>query len=639
MIVDLQLTESGTSERLAARVHRVPRGPARPEFRERLSRRRGRLADDLAAGRAGTRYFPLLSVLAPVMTQAEGEITYPGDPMCLYAALSVAVHRAVRDAGPIAGAKHYNDFAPEWTHRPSRDYRLAVDDDGYRPYGTQPNTDQTVFDPRVWDEKARTRWIRLLREVRPRVVLISAVSPAHRYALEIAGLVKVEVPDSFVVLGGRHVDETIRLDPDGTVRGDPSSPVAVIAEGKVPRVIDALVSGEAYHSLDLLLRALALAVDLDTGWVRRAQVADCLAGLLREEGEAPGRSLIALLDRSEVHAYPQEGPALDLESLPSPYAAFAIRSRFPIFDDPVTGETRRTAHIMVSNACPYHCNFCSESAKLANGLKKFRNVAVGVALVCEYVGYGAEALFFDDSVFWSGNYRDIEAFCTVLADLREGTDHDGLLGRLLPDEQDHARLRDLTWGAQFTVDGLVALHKTEESARILRLMRAAGCTYVYIGIESLSAQVMDGIHKNLRRTGNQSWDDKARRATALVKSCGLRVGTSVLFGLNGETRASIDETIEGVGRLIDDNLVDLASPNILTYHPATPITRLHGMRGKLDYHSPRVDNRKPYIYFEEAFPGVVSRVLDEDDLWHIHRETERRWGGARNDSAVPPADA
>jgi hypothetical protein len=108
----------------------------------------------------------------------------------------------------------------------------------------------------------------------------------------------------------------------------------------------------------------------------------------------------------------------------------------------------------------------------------------------------------------------------------------------------------------------------------------------------------------------------------------------VLFGLDGETRQTIEETVEEVGRLIDDDLLTLASPNILTYHPATAITRMHGVTDELDYHSPTVANRPPYIYFEEAFPGVVSRTLSEDDIWYIHRSTAVRWGVQRNAEAA-----
>ncbi|MEE4418121.1 B12-binding domain-containing radical SAM protein [Streptomyces bugieae] len=626
------------------RLHRAGDVTDPDAFRERRRTRRKRLTEYLADGRAETRYFPVLSVLAPVMTQSEGEITYPGDPMCLYTALSLAVHRAVADAGPLADAEHYTDLAPEWTRFPSKKYRLSAGDDGYRAYGTAPNTDRTVFDPRVWDDTARDLWVRLLREVRPRVVLISAVSPAHRYALQIAELAKREVPEAFVILGGRHVDETTTATPDGqALLLKPSSPLAVMQEGKVPRVVDAVISGEAYHAVDLLMRALALATDLDRTWVDRDQVLPCLQGLLAEEGPGAGSSLVVLAAGDALDAVPLRGGALDLATLPSPYQAFAIRSRFPIFTHPETGDVLRTAHFMVSNACPYRCNFCSESAQLSNGLKRFKDDAIGTAVqrVCEYLGYGAESLFFDDSVFWSGRYRDIGDFCEELSRIRSTppTELDARYRRFLTHEDDIDRLHGLQWGAQLTVDTLVALHSAEESHAILRKMKEAGCSYVYIGIESMSTQVMTHIHKNLRRDERKPWREKVREAAALVKAHGLQLGTSVLFGLDGENRSSIDETIHEVGRLIDDKLIDLASPNILTYHPATPVTRAHGMQDRLDYHSPRIDNRKPYIYFEEAFPDVVSVLLTEDDIWHIHHETQHRWGGARNDAAPVPVEA
>ncbi|MFD6624419.1 B12-binding domain-containing radical SAM protein [Streptomyces diastaticus] len=608
-------------------------------FQELRKKRRAELSDDLNSGRVEGRYFPLLSVLAPVMTQSEGEITYPGDPMALYAALSVATHKAVHDAGPLEKAQHYTDVAPQWTAFPSNEYRATVSDLGFRSYGPNPNTDQTVFDPRVWDESARIKWILLLREVQPRVVLISSVSPAHRYALEIAALVKSEVPNAYVILGGRHVDETVTATPDGRrLVLKPSSTVAVIQEGKAPRVIDALVSGEAYYAVDSLMRALALAMDLDQRWVNRDQVLPCLQGILAEEGTGPGKSLVILAAEGQTFCgIALNGPTLDLATLPAPYEAFAIRSRFPIFTDPASGDVLRTAHFMVSNACPYRCNFCSESAQIGNGLIRFRDDAVSRALtrVCEYVSYDAKALFFDDSIFWSGRYRDIAEFCEELARLRASdlSELDPWLSRFLPDEEALERLRSLQWGAQLTIDTLVALHTPEASSGILEKMRDAGCNYIYIGIESMSTQVMNGVHKNLRREEGRPWRDKVREAAALVKSHGIRLGTSVLFGLDGETRSSIDETICEIGRLIDDKLVDLASPNILTYHPATPITRQHNMHERLDYHSPRIDNRKPYTYFEEAFPGVVSVILTEDDIWHIHNNTHRLWGDARNDQS------
>jgi radical SAM superfamily enzyme YgiQ (UPF0313 family) len=114
------------------------------------------------------------------------------------------------------------------------------------------------------------------------------------------------------------------------------------------------------------------------------------------------------------------------------------------------------------------------------------------------------------------------------------------------------------------------------------------------------------------------------------------VGSSVLFGLEGETPETIEETIAEIEMLIRDDLLYVASPNILTYHPGTAITRMHSMEDRIDYHSPQTENKPPYSYFEEAFPSVVSIRLTESDIWHIHDQTLRRWGRIRNSNSMSP---
>lgn len=145
-----------------------------------------------------TRSFPLLAVLAPVMSTSEEKIEFPGDPMCLYSALSYAVDQIVktRKMGLVDDAP-YSDLCPQWGYLPSAEYRSQVDTNGIRQYDDPVlNTDQTVFDPRVWNPRVRDYFIqKVLLVVRPKVILISAVSPAHRYAIDIARTVRAYLPD------------------------------------------------------------------------------------------------------------------------------------------------------------------------------------------------------------------------------------------------------------------------------------------------------------------------------------------------------------------------------------------------------------------------------------------------------------
>ncbi|MFG2130779.1 B12-binding domain-containing radical SAM protein [Streptomyces sp. NPDC048751] len=575
-----------------------------------LRTRRGRLRAELdAAGfeAVGTvRAFGVLGILAPVITDEDNDVAYPGDPMALYSALSYPMSRATASfTDPFGPTDVYNDLCPLWPRLPGKKERPDVS----RRLETEVRTtDDTIFDPRTWTPRTRADLVGLLRRRAPSVVLISAVSPAHRYALEIAALVKEECPGALVVMGGRHADETVRHEQAAEVYLAPSSTATAAA-----RPVDVLVSGDGGPLLDLTLRAVARAMDLSTRRATAGAVAAELERMAGEGGQEYGRGSILVRDGTGAGwtAFRVEGPPVPEEQSPSPYAPFLIRSRFPIFtrDD---GTVARCAHVLVSGTCPMRCTFCSESALLGQVRRPTPgDTTMMVERLREYVEYGAEAAFFDDSIFWSGSWPRIRQFCAELAEAR----------------QIDRGLAVLRWGAQLTVDVLTG-PKPELVRAGLAAMREAGCTYVYVGIESMSEQVMRHVHKNVRR--GTPWKERVRLALGLLREAGIRVGSSVLFGLDGEDDDSIAETIEEVGRLIDDGYLMLASPNILTYHPGTEITRRHGMEDRLDYGSEGIEVPPPYSFFEEAYPGVVSRLLTEDNIWRIHRESRVRWGQVRN---------
>ncbi|MFT3891950.1 MAG: B12-binding domain-containing radical SAM protein [Anaerolineales bacterium] len=586
------------------------------------------------------RTYPVLAVLAPVMSTSEDKIEFPGDPMALYNALSYAVDQSVqaREMG-LNAISPYNDLCPQWGYRPSLGYRVRVDDNGIRDYGAPLlNTDQTVFDPRVWNQKI-SRYFSdvVLEQVQPKVVLISAVSPAHRYALQIARAVRAKLPTCLIILGGRHADETVHFDEaSNQLRFEPSGLLTKIDEGVIEEnIVDFLVAGQGYHALDLLMKSISLAMDVETKTVDVDFVLDVLTKFPPLFGPLPGRSLIVSLRPNAFHAFPLLGPNLDLATLPSPYKAFAIRARFPIFE--IENRVARTAHMMVTNSCPYHCFFCSEGSLIVGGFLSFKEdsgIHKAIEQVVEYIHYGAEAIFFDDSVFWGGNVGSIVHFCREWTKVRKEAEVSTaeeieLFGYKVSRE----RILNFTWGAQLTAD-FIASHREEQAYTALYAMYDARCTYIYLGIESMSEKVIEHVHKNVNR--REPWEQRVRRALGMARSSGIRVGSSVLFGLEGETQETIMETIDKVEELLAEDLLMIASPNILTYHPNTEITHLHHMEEKLDYISPNIDNRPPYVFFEEAFPAVVSQNLSEQDIWYIHEQTKLRWGTKRNTNPMPP---
>lgn len=599
---------------------RCPAPPAPSVLAGRLSRRRELF--ERAGGTPGTdRYlFPIMAALVPVATSRGGEVAYPGDPMCLYSALSLTVQRSVaRLERGLAPQPSLDDVVPDWGRYPDAAYRRAEDGPRSVLIADSPTTDGHVFDPRIWDDVARQAFITELLALRPKVLLLSSVSAGHRYALEMAELAKEHAPHCLVVLGGRHADETVRYQ-HATRTADLSwsSTVEVIRDGRARPVVDFVVAGDGALLLDLLLRAVGLVATPGFGPTPVEEVLDALPLVAAHDGTTKGVGSIVGLTADEAVLVPVRGERVNAAQLPSPYEAFSVRARFGIFTRAGSSPLgSRTAHMMTLDACPFKCTFCSESIQVSQRPTRFavsetEHVAQRIG---QLVDWGAEAAFFDDPVFWGGNWKAITDFCHDLARLQDRK----------------PEIRSFEWGAQLTVDVVLNRAKADEVGAALDLMRENGCTYIYIGIESMAQQVMRNVGKNLLRRNPEAWVSKVREALNTIKSHGIRVGSSVLFGLDGEDRGTIEETIEEIGRLIDDGLLIMASPNILTYHPGTAITAAHG-QDRLDYHS-RKDNRPPYTYFEEAYPEVVSRLLDEDDIWFIHEASAKRWGSTRNSAA------
>jgi radical SAM superfamily enzyme YgiQ (UPF0313 family) len=586
------------------------------------------------------RSYPVLSILAPVMSTNEGKIEFPGDPMCLYSALSYAVDQVVetRKMGICEGAP-YNDLSPQWGYLPSAEYRARADVNGIREYdGVLLNTDQMVFDPRVWNEKVKKYFVeKVLKTLRPKVVLISSVSPAHRYAIDMARVIRKHLPDCLIVLGGRHVDETIHFDAvTRQVVMETSSAVPKILNCEIEPVFDFLVAGDGYYALDLLMKIISVSMELESKTTSARSVIESLSKFAPLFDPIPGRSLIVGLEsNTAAHAWLINSDIkLDLSVLPSPYQAFAVRAMFPIFQR--EGQILRTAHFMVTNACTYHCYFCSEGVTVVGGFRSFNAEGIQRALerVVEYIEYGAGALFFDDSIFWGGNFGNVVNFCRELIRLREmAMNSPSKIMRIFGREVEAQKIVDLMWGAQFTVDLLASRRVPEEALLALHEMKKAGCCYIYMGIESMAAPVIEKVHKNVNR--KLAWEDRVRTALGIAHMAGITVGSSVLFGLDGESRETIEETISKVEELLAEDMLSIASPNILTYHPNTAITALHEMKDKIDYHSIGIENRPPYVYFEEAFPAVVSRNLTEEQIWLIHKEATQRWGMKRNSNPMP----
>ena len=212
--------------------------------------------------------YPILAILSPVMTTHEEKIEFPGDPMCLYSALSVSIDEAKKSKEAGIGNGPYNDLIPQWGNLPDSAYREATKSQNIREYPEDLsilNADHFIFDPRIWNDQVKIYFINIIEKIKPRVVLISTVSPGFRYAIQIAEVVKKHLPSCLVILGGRHVDETIFYDNiSNQLNHFYSSPLDCILDNRIGQIFDFIVAGDGYFALDTLMKEISISMDLHT---------------------------------------------------------------------------------------------------------------------------------------------------------------------------------------------------------------------------------------------------------------------------------------------------------------------------------------------------------------------------------------
>ncbi|MCB9765935.1 MAG: B12-binding domain-containing radical SAM protein [Alphaproteobacteria bacterium] len=165
----------------------------------------------------------------------------------------------------------------------------------------------------------------------------------------------------------------------------------------------------------------------------------------------------------------------------------------------------------LSRGCTDRCTFCSEWVFW----QRFRPASVERSLVQLEVlsaRWGVRAFHFTDSLL-NGHPRQLRAFA------------EGLLERDL----------QLDWG------GFMRAQMDPETARLLR---AAGCSYAYIGVESLSDETLAAMNK--RRTRAQNLE-----AIDALLEAGIAVSVGVIPGFPGDTRARFLATARELAALAE----------------------------------------------------------------------------------------
>jgi radical SAM superfamily enzyme YgiQ (UPF0313 family) len=228
----------------------------------------------------------------------------------------------------------------------------------------------------------------------------------------------------------------------------------------------------------------------------------------------------------EVCVNPARPLIEDLDSLPFPARHIVPQEgyRAAIY----SGECPTA--MVSSRGCPYHCVYCLWPDTLYGHQFRARSAA-NVVDEMEHVvrDYGVDEIYFDDDCLTLSKKRVME-MCGLLLD----------------------RQVDVNWIVQARVDSV--------DREVLAAMKEAGCHYILFGVESGSPKMLEIMKKRITL-------DSARQAFRECRELRIKTQAFFLFGVPGETQATIEETIR-FAKEIDADSTQFA---IAIPHPGTEL--------------------------------------------------------------------
>ena len=193
----------------------------------------------------------------------------------------------------------------------------------------------------------------------------------------------------------------------------------------------------------------------------------------------------------------------DLDSLPFPAWEEFDLTKYPGADP---HRTKLELLVSTSRGCPFSCVFCCRPF----GRRRRRRAITSIIKEIErnINDFGCEAIYFTDETFIVDLEQSEELFHSMI---KRGLD------------------KKIRWSCEARVD--IA------SPELFRLMKRAGCYYVFFGFESGDDTVLKNAEKGITVS-------QIRRSVEWAKDAGLTCAGSFILGLPGETEESANKSIE-----------------------------------------------------------------------------------------------
>ena len=165
---------------------------------------------------------------------------------------------------------------------------------------------------------------------------------------------------------------------------------------------------------------------------------------------------------------------------------------------------KKKTSIMMTYGCPFSCDFCSKP--IFGNEVRFRSLDKIFEEIADIISHGYDSLWIADDLF-TLDAQFLESFC----------------GRLIEEDL------QISWSCLSRVDSV--------TDKIVKMMKNAGCSKVYLGIESGNDHVLKLMNKKIDTV-------TIRRGVEMLNRNGIDCAGFFIVGYPGETVETIDETFK-----------------------------------------------------------------------------------------------
>lgn len=246
-----------------------------------------------------------------------------------------------------------------------------------------------------------------------------------------------------------------------------------------------------------------------------------------------------------------------------------------------------TTSLIATRGCHNRCGFCYLST---DGLRMPYRMKDPAQIVAEFEADDQPyAVFIDNNL--GSNREYLRSLCRALRPLEK------------------------IWSAAVTID-------VTDDPSLVREMALAGCTGVFVGLESLSDENLADAKKKTPKTAEYA------RRVRLFHDHGIQVNGSFVLGFDHDTKDVFACTADW----IEQNRLECATFHILTPYPATPLFRQMESEGRLLhtewslYDTAHAVFRPKHMSPEELERGyawIYERLFSHASIWRRRPEDRR----------------